>query len=91
MVLTIYFSSVSGSRELKQQQSEIFQYLDAKQIMYKAVDITQDTSIKDEMRKRVGNQTAMPPQVFNGDAYCGDYSQFFDAREDGKAEVFFKL
>ncbi|PWS22511.1 hypothetical protein DKP78_18005, partial [Enterococcus faecium] len=90
-VLTIYFSSVSGSREVKQQQSEIFQYLDAKKIMYKPMDITQDSSIKDEMRSRVGNPTAMPPQVFNGDTYCGDYSMFFQAVEAGKAEVFFKL
>ncbi|XP_063079513.1 SH3 domain-binding glutamic acid-rich-like protein 3 [Engraulis encrasicolus] len=91
MALIIYFSSVSGSRELKQHQSEIFQFLDAKKIQYKTLDITQDTSIKDEMRKKVGNPTAMPPQIFSGDTYCGDYDMFFEAVEDGKAEAFFKL
>ncbi|KAL2082417.1 hypothetical protein ACEWY4_022235 [Coilia grayii] len=91
MALTIYISSVSGSRELKQQQSEILQFLDAKKIQYKTKDITQDPSIKDEMRKLVGNPSAMPPQVFSGDTYCGDYSMFFEAVEDGKAEAFFKL
>ncbi|XP_031437200.1 SH3 domain-binding glutamic acid-rich-like protein 3 [Clupea harengus] len=91
MAIIIYFTSVSGSRELKQQQTEIFQFLDAKKIQYKAVDIAQDSSVKEEMRSRVGNPTAMPPQLFNGDTYCGDYSVFFQAIEDGKAETFFKL
>lgn len=57
--------------QLKQQQSEILQFLDAKKIQYKTKDITQDPSIKDEMRKLVGNPSAMPPQVFSGDTYCG--------------------
>lgn len=64
-------SPLPSPLQVKQQQSEIFQYLDSKKIMYKPLDITQDSSIKDEMRSRVGNPTAMPPQVFNGDTYCG--------------------
>ncbi|KAI7794287.1 SH3 domain-binding glutamic acid-rich-like protein 3 [Triplophysa rosa] len=91
MSVTVYFSSVSGSREVKQQQSEIFQFLDAKKIKYFAVDISQSPEKKEEMKKKVGNQSAMPPQVFNGDKYCGDYQKFFEAIEDGKPEAFFKL
>ncbi|XP_051948173.1 SH3 domain-binding glutamic acid-rich-like protein 3 [Xyrauchen texanus] len=91
MSITVYYSSVSGSRELKQQQTEIFQFLDAKKIKYRVVDITETTDKKEEMRKKVGNPSAMPPQVFNGDKYCGDYQKFFDAVEDGKTEAFFKF
>ncbi|XP_030642215.1 SH3 domain-binding glutamic acid-rich-like protein 3 [Chanos chanos] len=91
MSLTIYFSSVSGSRELKQQQAEIFQFLEARNIQYNALDIAQSPDVKDEMRKKVGNPTAMPPQIFNKDTYCGDYQMFFDAKEEGKSEAFFKL
>merc|ERR1712045_484533 len=33
----------------------------------------------------------LPPQVFNGEDYCGDYEQFFDARECDLIYSFFKL
>ncbi|XP_018936603.1 SH3 domain-binding glutamic acid-rich-like protein 3 [Cyprinus carpio] len=91
MSITVYYSSVSGSRELKQRQSEILQFLDAKKIKYSALDIAGSGDLKEEMRKKVGNPSAMPPQVFNGDKYCGDYQKFSDAMEDGNPEAFFKL
>ncbi|XP_066529252.1 SH3 domain-binding glutamic acid-rich-like protein 3 [Hoplias malabaricus] len=90
MSVKIYFSSVGGSRELKEQQSKIFQFLDAKKIKYQPVDISQDAGLKDEMRQKTGNPSALPPQVFNGNKYCGDYQAFFDAVEDGKGEKFFQ-
>ncbi|XP_028825199.1 SH3 domain-binding glutamic acid-rich-like protein 3 [Denticeps clupeoides] len=91
MSVTVYFSSVSGSREMKQQQSEIFQFLDSKKMKYQAVDISQNAELKEQMRKQVGRPNAMPPQVFNGDKYCGDYAAFFNAVEEGKAAAFFQL
>ncbi|MCI4387211.1 hypothetical protein PGIGA_G00071560 [Pangasianodon gigas] len=91
MSITIYFSSVSGSREIKKQQAEIFQFLDSKQIKYFVKDITVSPDVKKEMREKVGNPEALPPQVFNGNKYCGDYQAFFNAVEDGKPETFFKL
>lgn len=57
--------------QVKQHQSEIFQFLDSKKIKYRTLDITSSTDVKEEMRKKVGNPSAMPPQVFNGDKYCG--------------------
>jgi len=57
--------------QVKQHQTEIFQFLDSKRIKYRALDITTSTDVKEEMRKKVGNPSAMPPQVFNGDKYCG--------------------
>ncbi|KAK3519350.1 hypothetical protein QTP70_024779 [Hemibagrus guttatus] len=91
MTITIYMSSASGSREIKKQQEAIFQFLDSKNIKYFAKDITQDPQVKAEMREKAGNPKALPPQVFNGSQYCGDYQAFFDAVEDGKPEKFFKL
>uniref|UniRef100_A0A674BEC7 Zgc:153284 n=1 Tax=Salmo trutta TaxID=8032 RepID=A0A674BEC7_SALTR len=61
----------SAGSLLKQQQSQIFSFLDSKKIKYKAVDITQGSEVKEEMRKKTGNPTALPPQVFNKDVYCG--------------------
>uniref|UniRef100_A0A8B9L1H0 Zgc:153284 n=1 Tax=Astyanax mexicanus TaxID=7994 RepID=A0A8B9L1H0_ASTMX len=63
--ICIFFTHV------KQRQSEIFQFLDSKKIIYRALDITQSSDVKDEMRRKVGNNTALPPQIFNGDKYCG--------------------
>ncbi|KAK2825524.1 hypothetical protein Q7C36_019451 [Tachysurus vachellii] len=84
-------SSASGSREIKKHQDAIFQFLDSKNIKYFSKDITVSTDVKDEMRQKVGNPKALPPQVFNGTQYCGDYQAFFEAVEDGKPEKFFKL
>uniref|UniRef100_A0A4W5LTN1 Zgc:153284 n=1 Tax=Hucho hucho TaxID=62062 RepID=A0A4W5LTN1_9TELE len=56
---------------LKQHQSQIFSFLDSKKIKYQAVDIAQRSEVKEEMRKKTGNPTALPPQVFNRDVYCG--------------------
>ncbi len=57
--------------QVKQHQSEILHFLDAKKIKYFTVDIAVSVDVKEEMRKKVGNPSAMPPQVFNGDKYCG--------------------
>ncbi|XP_018584276.1 SH3 domain-binding glutamic acid-rich-like protein 3 [Scleropages formosus] len=91
MSIIIYYSSVSGSRDLKQQQSAIFQYLDSKKIKYEAVDISASNSAKEDMRRKTGNPSALPPQVFNKGVYCGDYSKFSEAVEDEKVEEFLKL
>ncbi|XP_060794503.1 SH3 domain-binding glutamic acid-rich-like protein 3 [Neoarius graeffei] len=91
MTITVYFTSVTGSREIKQQQNEIFQFLDSMNIKYFVKDISQSADLKDEMREKVGDPKALPPQVFNGNQYCGDHQAYFNAVEDGKPETFFKL
>ncbi|XP_066556394.1 SH3 domain-binding glutamic acid-rich-like protein 3 [Amia ocellicauda] len=90
MALSIYYTSVSGSREVKHQQTELLQYLDSMKIKYKLIDISLSASFKEEMRQKTGNPTAMPPQIFNGEIYCGDYPLFFQAVEDGKVDAFLK-
>ncbi len=30
-----------------------------------------DTTAKDRMRELIGKHDAVPPQIFNGDIYCG--------------------
>ena len=45
--------------------------LDGKKIPYQTVDIASDTTGKDAMRSKSGNPTALPPQIFNDDTYCG--------------------
>ncbi|XP_038657145.1 SH3 domain-binding glutamic acid-rich-like protein 3 [Scyliorhinus canicula] len=87
----LYISSVSASREIRSQQSEVERVLDIKKIKYKWIDISVSETLLEEMRGRTGNPTALPPQIFNEDSYCGDYSQFYDAVENDEIDHFLKL
>uniref|UniRef100_A0A4W6E2U7 Uncharacterized protein n=1 Tax=Lates calcarifer TaxID=8187 RepID=A0A4W6E2U7_LATCA len=71
MAITVFYSSVSGSLEMKKRQDRIISVLSSKNIPYKLVDISQNSDMKDLMRQRAGNPTALPPQICNGDVYCG--------------------
>ncbi|XP_053124762.1 SH3 domain-binding glutamic acid-rich-like protein 3 [Hemicordylus capensis] len=89
--LTVYSTSVTGSREIKSQQSEVTRILDGKNIKYNLVDISQDNALREEMRAKSGNPKAIPPQIFNGDQYCGDYELFVEAVEQSTLQEFLKL
>ncbi|XP_071772293.1 SH3 domain-binding glutamic acid-rich-like protein 3 [Centroberyx gerrardi] len=91
MSLIVFYSSVGGSLEMKKHQQKIFLILDSKKIPYKAVDIAQSGEDKEEMRRKAGNPKALPPQICNGDTYCGDYDAFENAVEMEKLETFLKL
>merc|ERR1712024_145155 len=39
-------------------------------------------------KKKEGQRHALPPQVFNGEKYCGDYDAFDVANEDDELEEF---
>lgn len=56
---------------MKKHQQRIFSILDGKKIVYEAVDISQNDKDKDLMRDRARNPKALPPQICNGDVYCG--------------------
>lgn len=57
--------------QIKSQQSEVTRILDGKNIKYELVDISQDNALREEMRVKAGNPKAIPPQIVNGDHYCG--------------------
>ncbi|KAM6116025.1 SH3 domain-binding glutamic acid-rich-like protein 3 [Phoenicopterus ruber ruber] len=89
--LKVYSTSVTGSREIKSQQSEVTRILDGKNIKYELVDISQDNALREEMRAKAGNPKAIPPQIVNGDHYCGDYELFVEAVEQNTLQEFLKL
>ncbi|XP_041814943.1 SH3 domain-binding glutamic acid-rich-like protein 3 [Chelmon rostratus] len=91
MPVKVFYSSVSGSLELKKHQQLIMSILDSKSIPYDLVDIAQNSDDKDLMRKIAGNPTALPPQICNGDVYCGDFAAFENAVEMEDLEQFLKL
>lgn len=45
--------------------------LEGKKIPYELVDISQKVESKELMRQIAGDSTALPPQICNGDVYCG--------------------
>ncbi|XP_077568348.1 SH3 domain-binding glutamic acid-rich-like protein 3 isoform X1 [Stigmatopora nigra] len=70
--IVYYYASVSGNMELKKRQQRIEMALDGKGIKYEKVDITASQEAKDKMRAIVGDPTALPPQICNGNQYCGE-------------------
>ncbi|XP_074655441.1 SH3 domain-binding glutamic acid-rich-like protein 3 [Tubulanus polymorphus] len=91
MGIVLYFSTVSSNQEIKKHQQRIEMILDGKKIQYEKVDISANTDEKTRMREIAGDPKALPPQIANGDQYCGDYQQFETAVEDETLEEFLKL
>uniref|UniRef100_A0A3B5LAT6 SH3 domain-binding glutamic acid-rich-like protein n=1 Tax=Xiphophorus couchianus TaxID=32473 RepID=A0A3B5LAT6_9TELE len=91
MDVAVYYNSYRFSFQVKKNQERIFSVLTSKKIAFKQVDITQNTEDKNLMRKKANNPTALPPQIFNGDVYCGDINAFNEAIENEELEKFLKL
>eukprot|EP00052_Salpingoeca_macrocollata_P012733 m.99316 g.99316 ORF g.99316 m.99316 type:complete len:120 (-) comp18605_c0_seq2:28-387(-) len=91
MGVVFYMTSVSSSLAIKKQQQKIELVLEGQGIPYEAVDISVIKDAKDKMRQLSGNDKALPPQLFNGDHYCGDYDAFEHALEMEQLQSFLKL
>ena len=89
--LTLYFSSISSSIEIKKHQQNIDSILTSLGISYIRLDISTSVEIRTKMRELVGDDKALPPQICNGDTYCGDFAAFEDAIEREKLKSFLKL
>ena len=86
----MFFSSVYFNMEIKKQQQYIRMVLDGKKIPYTIVDISSDLEAKLKMRE-ISGERSVPPQIANGDSYCGGFSEFEMAVEEGDLEGFLKL
>lgn len=91
MDLKVFYSSVSGNLKIKKEQEKIFMILNSKRIDFEAVDITQNEEAKLSMRRIADDSKALPPQICNGDSYCGDFAAFDHAVEHEELEKFLKL
>ncbi|XP_048860140.1 SH3 domain-binding glutamic acid-rich-like protein 3 [Brienomyrus brachyistius] len=91
MGVKLYYTTVTASREVKSQQAEVMRILESKSIPYELVDISVGNEVREEMRSKAGNPTAVPPQIFNGDQYCGDYKMFSEAVEADTVGDFLKM
>lgn len=97
MVVKVYISQVSASKEIKKRQQRAQMILDSLEIKYETIDVTEPAHEKerDQMqavcKKRNSQTTASPPQFFNDDVYCGDYEDFDLANDEDKVKVLLKL
>ncbi|XP_003969001.1 SH3 domain-binding glutamic acid-rich-like protein 3 [Takifugu rubripes] len=91
MGIKLYYTTVTASREVKSRQAEMMRILESKSIKYELVDISVGIEVRDEMRSKAGDPTAVPPQLFNEDQYCGNYEMFSEAVEADAVEQFLKM
>ncbi|KAK5880255.1 hypothetical protein CesoFtcFv8_023303 [Champsocephalus esox] len=91
MPVKVFYTSVSGSTEIKKRQQKILDVLSSKKVEFEAIDISQDSKIKDEMREMANDAMALPPQICNGNEHCGNYEAFLEAVENEQLEAFLKL
>ncbi|XP_064627820.1 SH3 domain-binding glutamic acid-rich-like protein 3 [Lineus longissimus] len=89
--VVVYMSTVSSNMAIKQQQTKIKNILESKKVPYTEVDISASEDDKKKMRAIAENETALPPQIANGDSYCGNFEAFDEAVECEVLEKFLKL
>ncbi|CAN0295862.1 unnamed protein product [Lampetra planeri] len=77
--------------DIKSNQSDVWRVLEGKAVRFELVDIASNDELRQNMRHLSGNPTAVPPQIFNDNTYCGDYEQFAEAVELDSLESFLKL
>uniref|UniRef100_A0A452QV19 SH3 domain binding glutamate rich protein like 2 n=1 Tax=Ursus americanus TaxID=9643 RepID=A0A452QV19_URSAM len=72
-------SSLSGF--IKKKQQDVVRFLEANKIEFEEVDITMSEEQRQWMYKNIPPEkkpaqgNPLPPQIFNGDRYCGVSSQ----------------
>merc|ERR1711963_402660 len=93
-VIKIFISGNSGSKEITNSQHRIIMILKSLGIAMDIVDISapgmdeQRDMMRASAKKKEGQRHALPPQLFNGEKYCGDYDDFDVANEDDELEEF---
>merc|ERR1711892_1071388 len=92
--IKIFISGNSGSNEISTAQQKITMILKSLGIPILQVDISapgmddQRDVMRASAKKKEGQRHALPPQIFNGEKYCGDYDDFDVANEDDELEEF---
>ncbi|XP_028612030.1 SH3 domain-binding glutamic acid-rich-like protein 2 isoform X1 [Grammomys surdaster] len=85
------------SLEIKKKQQDVVRFLEANKIEFEEVDITMSEEQREWMYKNIPPEkkpaqgNPLPPQIFNGDRYCGDYDGFFESKESNTVFSFLGL
>ncbi|KAF7495221.1 SH3 domain-binding glutamic acid-rich -like protein [Sarcoptes scabiei] len=97
MVIKVFISGISASKEVKKHQLRAQFLLDSYKIKYELVDISDPTleTARETMmaaaKRRNESQPPQPPQFFNEEEYCGDYEDLENANDNDELFEFLKL
>merc|ERR1712156_34928 len=92
--IKIFMSGNSGCKMIINEQHAILTVLKCLGIPIEEVDISapgmdeQRDFMRASAKKKEGQRHALPPQIFNGEKYCGDFEAFDIANEDDELEEF---
>jgi len=95
--IRVFISGNSGNKEMVTHQQRIIMVLESLGIDTEVMDIAAPgmDEARDFMRggakKKENQRNVLPPQIFNGDTYCGDYDGFDIANEDDHLDEFLGL
>ncbi|KAF0023482.1 hypothetical protein F2P81_024112 [Scophthalmus maximus] len=82
---------------VKKHQQAVVGFLEANRISFQEVDITMLEEQRLWMYRNIPRDklpekgNPLPPQIFNEDCYCGDYEDFFQAKENNTVFSFLGL
>ncbi|XP_078303751.1 SH3 domain-binding glutamic acid-rich-like protein 2 [Panthera onca] len=97
MVIRVFIASSSGFVAMSTKQQDVVRFLEANKIEFEEVDITMSEEQRQWMYKNIPPEkkpaqgNPLPPQIFNGDRYCGDYDSFFESKESNTVYSFLGL
>merc|ERR1712168_1006118 len=83
--IKIYMTTITSTIQIEKKQQALFDFLDARKIQHERIDMCANLQARPKMLSLIPTTPEsgriLPPQVFNGDDYCGDYDAFVDAKE----------
>jgi len=97
MGVRIFVSGNCGNQKIETEQQKIFLVLQTRKIEFEAIDIMHPgnqklrTFMREKGKKKEGARNVIPPQIFNGEEFRGDFDDFDIANEDDLLEEFLGL
>jgi len=93
----VYLSNATVSSEIRKKQQQVKDILNCLKIDHEVVDVL-DPRNEEALKFMHSNSTpkkpntkAVPPQIFNGENYCGDYEKFSESVEWDQLYEFLKI
>jgi len=95
--VTVYMTTITSTVAILKKQRAVQDFLEARKIDFQLIDMCSDLTARPKMLdlmpedEKNEKSPILPPQIFNGRDYCGDYNEFEDAKEMDLIYSFFKL
>jgi len=93
----LYISGNSGNQKIENEQQQIQRVLQMRKLEFELVDImlpgnqNERAFMREHGKKKDGQRNVIPPQIFNGQEFRGDFEDFDIANEDDVLEEFLGL